>query len=90
MQAGGGGLIDRAAGSLAKDFKRGAEPGRAYLEGGGTPALTMRGLANKAEAVQETAGIGLARLTTPRVVRLRRSLCLAQLALVRRCAQCIA
>jgi hypothetical protein len=56
MQAGGGGLIDRAAGSLAKDFKRGAEPGRAYLEGGGTPALTMRGLANKAEAVQETAG----------------------------------
>jgi hypothetical protein len=56
MKAGGGGLIDRAAGSLSKDFKRGAEPGRSYLEGGGTPALTMRGLANKAEGVQETAG----------------------------------
>jgi hypothetical protein len=59
LEAGGGGLIDRAAGSLAKDFKRGAEPGRAYLEGGGTPALTMRGLADKAEAVKDTAGQGL-------------------------------
>ena len=56
MEAGGGGLIDRAAGTLKSDFKHGAEPGRAYLEGGGTPALTMRGLANKAEAVKETAG----------------------------------
>lgn len=59
LQAGGSGLIDRAAGSLKSDFKRGAEPGRAYLEGGGTPALTMRGLADKAEAVKETAGKGL-------------------------------
>ena len=57
LQAGGGGLINRAAGLLKKDFAHGAEnPGRSYLEGGGTPALTMRGLANKAEAVQDTAG----------------------------------
>lgn len=57
MQAGGGGLINRAAGLLKKDFAHGAEnPGRSYLEGGGTPAMTMRGLANKAEAVQDTAG----------------------------------
>jgi hypothetical protein len=56
MQAGGGGLIDRAAGSLKSDFAHGAKPGRAYLEGGGTPAMTMRGLGEKAEAVKNTAG----------------------------------
>ena len=56
MQAGGGGLIDRAAGSLKSDFAHGAQPGRAYLEGGGTPSFTMRGLANKAEDVHKNAG----------------------------------
>lgn len=61
LQAGGGGLIDRAAGSLKPDFAHGAQPGRGYLEGGGTPALTMRGLAEKSETVKGTAGEGLGR-----------------------------
>lgn len=56
LKAAGGVLVDRAAGSLQKDFKRGAEPGRSYLEGGGTPALTMRSLASKAGAVKDVAG----------------------------------
>ena len=56
LQAGGAGLIDRAAGSLKSDFAHGAQPGRAYLEGGGKPALTLRGLGEKAEAVKENAG----------------------------------
>lgn len=59
LQAGGAGLVDRAAGTLKTDFAHGAQPGRGYLEGGGTPALTMRGLANKAETVKGTAGEGL-------------------------------
>lgn len=56
MKSGGGGLIDRAAGSLKNDFAHGAKPGQSYLEGGGTPALTLRGLGEKAEAVKNTAG----------------------------------
>jgi hypothetical protein len=56
MQRGGGGLVEHAAGALKSDFAHGAQPGEAYLEGGGTPALTMRGLANKAEAVKSNAG----------------------------------
>jgi hypothetical protein len=56
MRAGGGGLVEHAAGALKSDFAHGAQPGEAYLEGGGTPALTMRGLANKAEAVKSNAG----------------------------------
>ena len=59
MQAGGAGLVDRAAGSVKPDFAHGAQPGRAYLEGGGKPALTLRGLGEKAEAVKENAGEGL-------------------------------
>ena len=59
LKAAGGMLVDRAAGSLQKDFKRGAEPGRSYLEGGGTPALTMRSLAGKASQVKDTAGTQL-------------------------------
>jgi hypothetical protein len=59
MQNAGGTLIDRAAGSLAKDFKRGAEPGLSYLQGGGTPALTMQGLATKAGTVAGKAGAAI-------------------------------
>lgn len=56
LQAGGAGLVDRAAVTLKTDFAHGAQPGRGYLEGGGTPALTMRGLAEKAETVKGNAG----------------------------------
>ena len=59
MQNAGGTLVDRAAGSLAKDFKRGAEPGLSYLQGGGTPALTMQGLATKAGGVAGRAGAAI-------------------------------
>ncbi len=56
LQAGGARLINRTAGSLLKDYAHGADPGRAYLEGGGTPALTMRGLGNKSAAINEATG----------------------------------
>ncbi len=55
----GGEIIDRTVGLHAKDVRNGAMPGRAYLEGGGTPALTMEGIAEKSGNIKNTAGIGL-------------------------------
>ena len=59
LKSAGARLVDRTAGSLKSDFSHGAQPGRAYLEGGGTPALTMRSLANKAGGINENTGAAL-------------------------------
>jgi len=56
--------IDRTAGSLQADFKHGAEPGRGYLEGGGTPAISMKSLSKKAGVVAQNAGQGLQKAYT--------------------------
>ena len=56
MQSAGAKVMNRTVGATASDFKRGANPGRAYLEGGGTPAFTMGGLASKGGEVLERAG----------------------------------
>lgn len=56
MKRTGGRMIDRAGGSTQADFRHGAMPGRAYLEGGGKPAFTMGSLSDKAERVSENAG----------------------------------
>ena len=56
LETAGGGVIDRAAGTLKNDFKHGAQPGLAYLKGGGTPAISMGSLAEKAGNVADTAG----------------------------------
>lgn len=55
----GGKMIDRTVGLRKADLAHGAQPGRAYLEGGGGPALSIRSLANKAENVQNKAGTKL-------------------------------
>lgn len=52
----GANIMNRTVGALAPDFKRGANPGAAYLEGGGTPSMTMGGLARKGAAVQKGTG----------------------------------
>ena len=59
LRSGGAGVIDKAAGMLKADFKHGANPGMGYLEGGGTPAINLRSLANKAQDVQNKTGAGL-------------------------------
>lgn len=56
MKARGGRMIDNAVGLTKKDVARGAEPGRAYLEGGGKPALSIKSLAGKADAINEDTG----------------------------------
>jgi hypothetical protein len=56
MKSAGGKLIDRTVGVRKADVARGAQPGRAYLEGGGNPALTMRSLANKAGSIADKTG----------------------------------
>ena len=48
MQRAGGGILNKTVGATAKDLSRGANPGEAYLAGGGRPALTMGGLSRQA------------------------------------------
>lgn len=59
LQSAGANLFDRTVGTVKSDYSHGAQPGRGYLEGGGKPALTMRSLANKAEAINESTGTQL-------------------------------
>lgn len=56
MKGAGGKLIDRTVGLRKGDLARGAQPGRAYLEGGGGPALSMRGIANQAGKIADRTG----------------------------------
>lgn len=56
MKSAGGRMIDRTVGLRKADLAHGAQPGRAYLEGGGNPALTMRSLANKAGNIASETG----------------------------------
>lgn len=58
LQRGGGALLNRTVGATARDFSRGANPGRAYLAGGGRPAWTMRGLAQQAIGEPEAPQLG--------------------------------
>lgn len=55
----GAGVLNKTVGTLKGDFAHGANPGMAYLEGGGGPALTMSGLAKQAETINQGAGRGL-------------------------------
>lgn len=59
MKSAGGRIFDRTAGSTATDFRHGAQPGRGYLEGGGTPAFSLRSLGRKANMVADQAGENL-------------------------------
>jgi hypothetical protein len=59
MKATGGKLIDNTVGLRKADVSHGAQPGRAYLEGGGGPALSMRSLGNKANAIAGETGAKL-------------------------------
>jgi hypothetical protein len=59
MQRGGEGVLNRTIGAVKSDFNHGANPARGYLKGGGGPALTMGGLADKAETVASNAGAKL-------------------------------
>lgn len=52
----GGKLVDDAVGLHLKDIRHGAEPGRAYLEGGGTPSLSIKGIAEKAGRIKTETG----------------------------------
>lgn len=56
LKKAGGGFMDMAIGAGKKEFKRGAQPGSAYLEAGGTPAISISSLADKAQNVKQ--GIG--------------------------------
>lgn len=56
MQATGAGIINKTVGALKSDFKRGANPGQAYLDAGGGPALSMQSLANKGTALKGEVG----------------------------------
>lgn len=56
LKSGGATLMDMTIGAGKKEFKRGAAPGASYLEAGGTPAFTMKSLANKASDLK--AGVG--------------------------------
>lgn len=55
-QNAGTGLMNKVAGSLKADFKRGANPGKSYLEAGGGPALSMQSLANKGADLKASVG----------------------------------
>jgi hypothetical protein len=52
----GASLLNKTGGMLKSDFKRGANGGRAYLEAGGGPALSMQGLADKAADLKGNVG----------------------------------
>lgn len=51
-----GGLMDKTVGSLQNDFKRGAQPGKSYLQAGGTPAMTKASLASKGASLKSAVG----------------------------------
>jgi hypothetical protein len=51
-----GKIIDNTVGLRQKDVSHGAMPGRAYLEGGGGPALTLESLGEKAGAIKDRTG----------------------------------
>jgi len=53
LKATGGKIIDTAAGLRKSDLSHGAQPGRAYLEGGGTPSLSLKSLGSKAGNIAE-------------------------------------
>jgi hypothetical protein len=55
-EAAGNKLLNETVGSYNKDFNRGANPGRGYNETIGRPSLSMRSLAEKAEAVKDQTG----------------------------------
>ena len=58
LQRAGAGIINKTVGATAKDFSRGANPGAAYLAGGGRPAFTMGGLAKQAIGEPEATQYG--------------------------------
>jgi hypothetical protein len=55
-QDSGATLLNKTAGMLKSDFKRGANGGRAYLDAGGGPAMSMQGLADKAATLKDSVG----------------------------------
>lgn len=55
-QDSGVGLINKTAGMLKPDFKRGANGGQAYFDAGGGPAMSMGGLADKAASLKSKVG----------------------------------
>lgn len=55
-QDAGTGLMNKTVGTLKADFKRGANPGRGYLETGNGPSISMRSIAEKADAALEDTG----------------------------------
>jgi hypothetical protein len=54
-----GGIVNRAAGTLKSDFKRGANPGRGYLKQGSGVARSMQDLADKAQTSIDKVTTGL-------------------------------
>jgi hypothetical protein len=58
-QESGVGLMNRTAGSLKSDFKRGANPGKAYLDAGGGPTLSMSSLAAKGAELKNSVGANI-------------------------------
>lgn len=56
MKGMGGKIIDNTVGLTKKDVSHGAQPGRAYLEGGGMPSFSVRGIANKAQNIASDTG----------------------------------
>ncbi len=55
-EAAGNKLLNETVGSYKKDFNRGANPGRGYNEAIGTPSMSMRSLASKADMVKNQTG----------------------------------
>lgn len=54
-QDAGVGLLNKTVGTLKADFKRGANPGRGYLETGNGPSVSMQSIADKsADALEQT------------------------------------
>lgn len=59
MQDTSAGMINKAVGSLQKDFRHGADPGRAYLDAGLGPSTSMESIADKAAAKRSQVGAQL-------------------------------
>ena len=55
-QDAGTGLINKTVGTLKSDFKRGANPGRGYLETDNGPSFSMASMADKANTALESVG----------------------------------
>lgn len=64
MKGAGGRIIDETAGVLKKDVARGSQLGLSYLEGGGGSQLTMRGLGDKAQQINDATGQKLRKIYT--------------------------